>query len=171
MVGKSGVKLRKLAGQLANNGAIILTTDLKEIYLADIVVTTTSHPQALIEARYLKPGAVIYDVAQPRNVSPDLIKERPDVLIIDGAYTNINGIELGFDMGPPAKTTFACLAETILESLENDNSDYVGEVEIANVAKMRQWAEKHGFSPAPFSCFDKRISLDVLEALKARTIN
>lgn len=74
------------------NKIFTASTNLKDIYDADLIITATSHPAALLKSEYLKKGVIIYDIAQPMNVSPQLIKERPDIIKIDGAYVDINGI-------------------------------------------------------------------------------
>lgn len=160
LAGRNKVKLENLRQELKDLGTennIYTLIDLEEISDADIVVTATSHPGTLIRPEHLKHGAVVYDIAQPMNVFPDLIKERPDVTKIDGAYVDINGIKLGFDMGPPPKTTFACLAETIMMALEGNNNHCVGEIDLLRVEETRRWAEKYRFSHAPFSCFSKPV--------------
>jgi predicted amino acid dehydrogenase len=94
------------------------------------------------------------------NVSPELIKERPDIVKIDGAYVDINGIDLGFDMGPPKRTTFACLVETMMIALEGDKNHHVGEIDERYLEKTKEWAKKYGFAHAPFTSFGKPISLN-----------
>jgi predicted amino acid dehydrogenase len=136
------------------------STNLEDIFPADLVITATSHPSALLKSEHLKTGAIIYDIAQPMNVSPELIKERPDIVKIDGAYVDINGIDLGFDMGPPKRTTFACLVETMMIALEGDKNHHVGEIDERYLEKTKEWAKKYGFAHAPFTSFGKPISLN-----------
>jgi len=139
---------------------IFLTSiNLKDIFPADLVITATSHPSVLLKSEHLKKGAIIYDIAQPMNVSPELIKERPDIIKIDGAYVDINGIDLKFNMGPPKGTTFACLVETMMMALEGDKNHHVGEIDISYLEKTKKWAKKYNFHHAPFTCFGKPISI------------
>ena len=149
-------KLREI--NLENKTSLV-STNLKDIFPADLVITVTFHPSALLQSEYLKSGVIIYDIAQPMNVSPELIKERPDIIKIDGAYVDINGIDLGFDMGPPKGTTFACLVETIMMTLEGDKNHHVGEIDEGYLEKTKEWAKKYGFSHAPFTSFGKPIFL------------
>jgi len=141
------------------NKIFLASTNLKDIFPADLVITTTSHPSALLKSEHLKTGAIIYDIAQPMNVSPELIKERPDIIKIDGAYVDINGIDLRFNMGPPKGTTFACLVETMMMALEGDKNHHVGEIDSSFVEKTKKWAKKYGFCHAPFTSFGKIVSL------------
>ena len=43
---------------------------------------------AIIEAEDLKPGAVVCDVARPRDVSKEVAQKRNDVLIIEGGVVS-----------------------------------------------------------------------------------
>ena len=140
----------------------LASTDLKKILPADLVITTTSHPSALLRSEYLKRGAIIYDIAQPMNVSPKLIEERPDIIKIDGDYVDINGIDLRFNMGPPKGTTFACLAETMMMALEGEDEHHIGEIHESYLEKTKEWGSKYGFSHASFTCFGKPISIESL---------
>jgi predicted amino acid dehydrogenase len=145
------------------NKIFLASTNLEDIFPADLVITVTSHPSALLKSEHLKTGVIIYDIAQPMNVSPELIKERPDIVKIDGAYVDINGIDLGFDMGPPKRTTFACLVETMMMALEGDKNHHVGEIDERYLEKTKEWAKKYGFAHAPFTSFGKPISLENLK--------
>ena len=157
LIGRSRSKLKKLKEESGDKNNILISIELEDIYDADIVITATSHPGSLIRPEHLKQGVVVYDIAQPINTSPSLVKERSDILRIDGSYVNINGIELGFDMGVPRKTTFACLGETIMSAMEAEHNHHVGEIDPLHVEKTKQWAEKYGFSHAPFTCFGQPI--------------
>lgn len=159
LVGKSRVRLDSLKRRLINERDAIISIELEDIYDADIVITATSHPDALIQPDYLKEGAMLYDIAQPSNVSPNVVRDRPDILRIDGGYVSVNGIKVGFDMGPPSGVTFACLAETMMEVFESVDN-HVGKIDLTHVQKTRFWAEKYGFSHAPFSCFNKLIPFE-----------
>lgn len=150
---------KKLKEMNLENRIYLASTNLKDILEADLVITTTSHPSALLESKHLKKGAIIYDIAQPMNVSPQLIKERPDVIKIDGALVDIEGIDVKFDMGPPKGTTFACLVETMMMALEGEKHHHVGEIDETYLDKIKEWAKKYGFHHASFTCFGKKISL------------
>jgi len=142
------------------NKIFLASINLKDIFPADLVITVTSHPSALLKSEHLKTGVIIYDIAQPMNVSPELIKKRPDIIKIDGAYVDIDDIDLGFDMGPPKGTTFACLVETIMMALEGEKNHHVGEINEDYLGKTKEWAKKYGFSHAPLTCFGKPIPLE-----------
>ncbi|KAB2854854.1 MAG: shikimate dehydrogenase, partial [Anaerolineae bacterium] len=45
------------------------STDIEAIYNSDLILTVTSATHAIIEPEHIKPGAVVCDVARPRDVS------------------------------------------------------------------------------------------------------
>lgn len=165
LIGKEKKRLEELKQKIKifRSDAIFTSLNLEKIYEADIIITVTSHPGALIKSKNLKKGAVIYDVAQPMNVSSSLVKKRSDIIKIDGAYVNIDGINLGFNMGPPKETTFACFVETIMMALEDDKSHHTGTINMDFVKKTEEWAKKYGFSHAPFTCFGASVPSKKLE--------
>ena len=72
-------------------------------------------------------------------------------------------------MGTPQGTTFSCLAETILQALEDDKESHVGEISLGFVKEVRYRAEKYGFSHAEFTCFGKPIPIPNEEKPKILT--
>jgi predicted amino acid dehydrogenase len=51
---------------------VVISDDISDAISADIVVTATSWPDALIKPEHLKKGAIVYEVSQPRNVDPHM---------------------------------------------------------------------------------------------------
>lgn len=171
LVGRSMVRLETLRQELANENNITTSVEMESIYDADIVITVTSHPDNLINPDHLKQGTILYDIAQPVNVSPEAIRNRPDIIRIDGAYVYTNGVDIKFNMGLPSGSTFACLAETVMEALEGDDKPDVGKIDPLYIEKTKQWAEKYGFVHAPFTCFNKPISMERFREISELKLN
>ena len=68
LIGRREEKFKELATKLKGN--FETTTDLKTKD-ADMVITATSHPTALLESNHLKEDAIVVDVSQPPNLSQD----------------------------------------------------------------------------------------------------
>jgi predicted amino acid dehydrogenase len=151
MMGRNEAKLRRLKIKLNIKGTI--TTNMEDLKKADIVITATSHPRALLHQNILKDRAIIYDVSQPENVSKDLILRRPDLLKIDGPLTKTPGIRINFDMGTGQAKTFACLTETVMMTLEGIEAHSVGDIDIPQMEYLQSIGKKYGFTHAPFSQF------------------
>lgn len=157
LIGRDDRRLKDIAKNLPGNS--IIGRSLELLKAADIVITATNHPEALINEECLKEHAVIYDLAQPSNVSSDVLQKRPDVIRIDGGYVRIPGIELGFNMGPPKGTAFACLTETILKTLAGIPGHHIGDIDLVYAERIKEIGNKYGFSHAPFTCYGKPVEL------------
>ena len=67
---------------------------------ADLLMVATSSLEALITPELLKRGAVVCDLSRPSNVSEAVLRERPDVLVIDGGIVAMpNSPDLGWNFG------------------------------------------------------------------------
>ena len=102
------------------------TTDPAAVREADVVVTVTSSVTPVIEPAHLRSGAIVLDVARPRNVSRQVAQARDDVLVIEGGMVAVPGPELdfGFDFGFPPRMAFACMAEVMILALEGRMESY-----------------------------------------------
>ncbi len=141
---------------------IAVGTDVKTaVREADVVLTVSSTPEVLIEPDDLRPGAVVCDVARPRNVSRVVYERRNDVLVIDGGVIEVPGdVDFGFDFGFPPRMCEACVAETILLALEPryENFTLGKEISLTQVEEISALARKHGFRLSGFRRFERAIS-------------
>lgn len=157
IVGRDLERARLVAQDIAGSEA---TIDLETIRAADVIVTVTSSDAAVIEPVHLRPGAIVCDVARPRDVSVRVAKERPDVLVIEGGVVSVPGdVEFGIDFGFPRKTAYACMSETFMLALENrpENFTLGKNVSVEQVAETQRLAQKHGFSLAGFRSFERAV--------------
>lgn len=146
------------------------TIDVEHLNESDLVITVTSSDNAIIEPRHLKPGAVVCDVSRPRDVSVRVVKERPDVLVIEGGVVEVPGpVNFNFDFGFPAKTAYACMSETMMLALEGRTDDYTlgKNVTVQQVEETMAWAGKHGFKLAGYRAFEKEVGQDSIDRVKA----
>ncbi|GAB4575331.1 MAG: polysaccharide biosynthesis protein [Anaerolineae bacterium] len=134
------------------------STAIDSIYDADLVLTVTSALHAVIEPRHLKPGAVVCDVARPRDVSKQVAAERDDVLVIEGGMVEVPGdVDFHFDFGFPPRMAYACMAETMALALEGRYEDYsLGkQISRAQVREISDIAARHGFRLGYFRSFER----------------
>jgi predicted amino acid dehydrogenase len=147
-----------------------VTTEYVEIRQADIVVTVTSDTNAFIEPRYLRPGAVVLDVARPRNVSELVLRKRDDVLVIEGGMVSIPGtdLDLGFDFGFPPRMAYACMAEVMILALEGRYESYTlgRNISIEQVQTIEALGSKHGFKVGGFRSFERPVTEQVIERVR-----
>jgi len=151
---------------------VSVSVDIGAIQQADLVVTVTSAIDTIIDAHHLKTGAVVCDVARPRDVSQRVVKERDDVLVIEGGLVAVPGeVDFGFDYGLPPHLTFGCIAETMVLALEGRFENYTlgRDLTMEQVEEIAQLGQRHGFRLDSFRSFDRAISDEEIEAIKEKT--
>lgn len=150
---------------------VIATTHMDAIYHCDLILTVTSAIHEVIYPQHLKPGAVVCDVARPRDVSRRVIEERNDVLVIEGGMVEVPGsVDFHFDFGFPERKSYACMAETMALALEGRYEDYtVGkEISIEQALEIGRIADKHGFRLSGFRSFEKPVSDETITRVRER---
>jgi len=172
LVARTRSRLMALAEELPSFGParVEVTPDVRRaVGDADIVITVSTATDVLIEPEHLRPGAVVCDVARPRNVSRLVYDRRNDVLVIDGGVIEVPGpVEFGLDFGFPPRSCEACMAETIILALEQRYEDYTlgGEVQLDRVDEIHALMRKHGFRLSGFRRFERKISDDEVDAIR-----
>lgn len=142
LIGRRDNKLKELENSL--DGNYQMTTKL-ETTNADLIITSTNHPSALLNSNQIKKGAIIIDVSQPPNVSFDVCKKRKDIYRIDGGFVDIpKKYDLKLPVLPTGKI-FSCIAEVIMQSMENERENHVGKIQMDHLKKTETWATKYGF--------------------------
>lgn len=172
IIGRNLERLSKVKDTIESETSceVRLYTDMEEgLREADIVLTVTSAMEEIIFPSHLKKGAVVCDVARPRDVSKKVEEERRDVLVIDGGVVEVPGeVDFGFDFGFPPRTAYACMAETMILALEERYEDFTlgKEVTLEQADEIARLACKHGFRLAGFRTFDKPLSPERIEEVR-----
>lgn len=171
LVGRTLAPLEALRQELAAvNDQVYVTNQVADgLRDADVVVTVTSAVDAVIEPEHLKRGAVVCDVARPRDVSVRVARERDDVLVIEGGMVRVPGeVDFGFDFGFPPQTAYACMSETMLLALEKRYESFTlgKEVSVDQAETMRCLADKHGFRLAGFRSFERAVDDETIRAVR-----
>ena len=126
------------------------------LHQADLIITTTSAVDPVIDVSTLKPGCVVCDVARPPDIKPEEAAKRDDILVIESGEINLlPGAELTYDIGLPPGTIYACLAETVLLALDRRFEHYTlgREIDPARVREIDAIGDKHGFTLAAVRSF------------------
>lgn len=184
LVGRNVEKLEPVAEEVRRrNPNVAVTGDIAAgLTEADVVVTVTSAVDAVILPEHLKRGAVVCDVARPRDVSVRVSKERQDVLVIEGGVVAIPGQmhlpKIGkdgrdlpgteFSFGFPPGTAYACMSETMMLALEGRYESYTlgKEVSVEQAAGTQQMAHRHGFRLAGFRSFERAVTDEQIAAVR-----
>lgn len=142
-------------------GLHTVTAEWSAIRRAPIVLSVTNAPGAILRAQDFAPGCVILDDAQPENVHADVLKERPDLIVVK-CLARIPGFSSPFDFGhldhAPRGTeqeiTFPCLAETVMLAAAGHTGHFiVGPPRDEQFDFLEATAIRYGIEPSPFLSF------------------
>ncbi len=158
-------KLNRLSEHILHNYGLAArtTTDIKgALKRADIIITVTGAVEAIIEPWDLKPGAIVLDVARPRDVSRQVGKVRDDVLVVEGGVIKVPGenVNFNFNFGFPPGLSYACMAETMILALEGryENFSLGRDYSVESIEEICRLAEKHGFQLAGLRSFERALT-------------
>jgi predicted amino acid dehydrogenase len=173
LIGKRFDRLAEVKARCEKAGAeVVVTDDLDMLRQTDLVLTVTSAVEAIVQPQHLKSGAVVCDVARPRDVSKAVVEQRDDVFVFEGGLVEIPGPEasFNFDFGFPPKTCYACMAETIALALEGRYENYsLGkDLTVAQVKEIAGIARRHGFKLAGFRSFERAVPEAEIERLRLK---
>jgi fatty aldehyde-generating acyl-ACP reductase len=174
LIGRREDALEAVREQCQGRGApVTANTDMSAIYEADMILTVTSAVHSVIYPKHLKPGAVVCDVARPRDVSRQVAAERDDVLVIEGGMIEVPGpVDFHFNFGFPPRMAYACMAETMALALEGRYQDYTIGKDISEekATEIGGIATKHGFKLAGFRSFEAAVSQESIDAVRERAV-
>lgn len=163
LIGRDPQRLASAANDVRHAGGhqVIQTGDISQLAQAHLVITVTSAVDTIIRPEHLRPGAIVCDVARPRDVSRQVIEQRPDVLVIEGGMVEVPGpVDFGFDFGFPPKMAYACMAETMALTLEQRYQSFTlgKEIQLSQVLAIDKIAERHGFRLGGFRSFERAVT-------------
>ena len=173
LVARNVERLEALQEEIARSASarVHVSTDPRgAVRNADIVMAVSSATDVLVQPEDLRPGAVVCDVARPRNVSAAVYEKRNDVLVIDGGVIRVPGeqVDFGFHFGFPPKHAEACIAETIILALERRFECFTlgADITVEQVEEIVRLAHKHGFEVAGFRRFERAIPDEEVEQIR-----
>ncbi|AEG58550.1 shikimate 5-dehydrogenase [Desulforamulus ruminis] len=176
LIGRNEAKLHVLADRILFETGLAanVTSNIKSILrTADLVITVTSSADAIIEPEDLKAGAVICDVARPRDVSRRVVEKRDDVLVIEGGLVEVPGdVNFNFNFGFPPRTAYACMAETMILALEGRLESYTlgRDLTLKQVEEMHKLGRKHGFKLAGWRSFEKPVTEEEIHRIRQKAM-
>lgn len=157
-------KLEKVASVLkelkTKKTEIEISHQISIVKKADIIITATNAPEAVIESDDVKPGTIIIDDAQPSDLSEELIKTRNDVIIIEAGVITAPGVRVGTNFRLANKNEiYSCLGEVMSLAASDWNTEYsAGNITLEVVYNIANVANKIGLKLAPYQAFGKLVS-------------
>lgn len=172
LIGLASDPLENLRAELEAAGScpVQVRRDSKNVLPElDVLVSVTSAVDTVIDAQDLKRGAVVCDVARPRDVSKNVARKRNDVLVIEGGVVQVPGdVDFGFNFGFPPKTAYACMSETMILALEGRFESYTlgRDLTLTQVTEIADLAKKHGFRLAGFRSFERAVTEEQIDEIR-----
>ncbi|MCP4653217.1 MAG: hypothetical protein GY858_07530 [Candidatus Omnitrophica bacterium] len=178
------VDLSKIMKNKNSKIDIMVSDSLAALNQADIVIVATNSPTAIISSKHLKPGAIVIDDSFPKNVPKSIIKERKDIILLEGGIMQLPfSLDMFFARNMPdlmdapliriisCKETYGCFAEILVLALSGHKTNYgLGQSSPFLAKRILKIAKKLGFMNAPLQCFNKATEKErmfiVKEAIK-----
>jgi acetylornithine/succinyldiaminopimelate/putrescine aminotransferase/predicted amino acid dehydrogenase len=129
-----------------------VTTDMKSLVDCPLIISATNSHHPIILPEHVGQGPVVLcDVAVPGDVDPQVVRERPEALVLRGGRFRL---PLDQDLGRyrvgrsnPHGVIFACAAETIVLGFEKNQQHFsYGSLSAEKIRLIRDQARKHGFT-------------------------
>jgi len=143
-------KLLRLKEEIERPGkaSVVIEQNVHKAALgAQVIVTTTSTPEALIDVNELQAGSIVCDVSIPKNVI-GRVEASKGVTLIEGGLIQLPfDVDFGVDTGLSKNVIFACTAEAMLLTLEKKFKNFsIGDnIEVSKVDEIGKIAQKYGF--------------------------
>ena len=147
-----------------------VTKDLAELRKADLIVAATNAIAAVLDPVDLPPGSLIIDDSRPTSTPLDLMKLRPDVVVVEGGVIRLPGMKCSFDFGLISQDEiFGCLAETILlcQSGMYERLHLEGKTDLEMACELEKLSEELGYESAEFQWQGKSIDTAYLENIQS----
>ena len=155
LIDKNQKELGKIYNELKikyPKASIGFSNNVNDIKNADIILTATNTPGAIVRSDHLKAGAIVIDAAQPRNVSAKVPHERKDVVVIESGVAEVEGLKVNCDFGLRKENeVYSCFAELLLLSwLKKYDEDHINPISEEYILKLWEISEKAGVKVADF---------------------
>lgn len=176
LTARNNDKLSKLKEEILNlNPGINVSYTLNiddAVKSSQLIISASGAVESLINPFLLQPGTVVCDVARPRDVAVKVAKERDDVLVIEGGIVQVPGtVNFNFNFGYPPGTAYACMAETMLLTLEGkfkENYSLGPIIEVEKVQETLNLARKHDFKLGGLRSFERALTDKKIEEIRQR---
>lgn len=163
--------LKTLIERENNDIEVTFTDQIKEaLDVSRIIITVSGAVETLFSPQDLLSGSVVCDVARPRDVAHNVNGQRNDVLVIEGGIVGIPGdVNFNFNFGVDGPNAYACMAETMLLTLESKFTNYsLGpEIKISKVKEIKNIAQKHGFKLAGLRSYGSLLTEEKIKEIKS----
>lgn len=172
-------KLKKILQQINMNNRIKISKNIDDIKEADLIIAATNSPISLIESEHLKSGVVIIDDSFPKNVSRDILRERNDIILLEGGVTQMPKLNIDVSRHMPdlldlsisklisCSQAYGCLAETfILAALAHKGNYGLGDADPALARDIMKKGKRLKFNNAVFQNYGFAVEESRIQRVK-----
>ncbi|MBY0470701.1 hypothetical protein K2X30_05985 [bacterium] len=144
------LELRQEILEMSPSTKVKVTTQptAEDLADTDLIVTATSNRDgSVLNMDLVKPGAVVCDCSRPLDIGAEEAAKRPDVLVIESGEILLPGnLTIDCDIGLPKPVVYACLAETVLLTMEGRYESYSlsKQLSMEKVKEIYKIGIKHG---------------------------
>ena len=141
----------------------------KAIQDADVVIASANSSASILKMEWFKPGAVVCDLAYPKNLSYK--STRKDIFVFSGGLASVpTPINPGNNIGVPSSDVcYGCFCEVIILALERRFENYSfgrGNITEEKMQEIMTMGRKHGFELAPFFWAGGEITNEHIQEIK-----
>ena len=141
----------------------------KAVRDADIIIAAANSSAAILKMEWFKSGAIVCDLAYPKNLSYK--STRKDIFVFSGGLASVpTPINTGNDIGVPSSDVcYGCFCEVIILALERRFENFSfgrGNITLEKIDEIRKMGIKHGFELAPFFWAKGLITKEDVENIK-----
>jgi len=154
---------------------------------ADILLVATSAANVLFDPKDFRPGAIVLDDSQPKNVDSSLLEVRDDILVLEAGVVEPPGrhkIEYRRAFGPKlrkfhwklgnllmsgSREVPCCLAEAMLwKELEEEREEYsLGRADPSLATSLKSKADLLGYRAGQLQSFGRKVTKKRLTKVRA----
>ena len=146
----------------------------------DLLIAATNATSSFLTSEYLKPGAIIIDDSFPKNVSRDVLKERDDIILLEGGASQLpktvnvyaarhipDLLDLSVSKLISCKQAYGCLCESFVLAANNHQGNYgLGDADPALAKKIWHMGRKIGIANAVFQSYGFAVEEKRIENVK-----
>lgn len=149
-------RIKEAITPIENNTEVEITHQIGSVRNADIIITVTNAPEAVVDSDDIKPGAIIIDDAQPSDISPEVLN-RNDVIVIEAGVITAGSIHVGTNFRLANKgETYCCLGEVMCLAASGWEGEYkAGKITPEVIEQLSSIGKDLGFLLAPYQSFGK----------------
>lgn len=179
----SAAKLKKLKAELRiinSKNSTRISKSIADAKECDLLIIATNSSTSFVKSEHVKKGAIIIDDSFPKNVSRNLLKERKDIILLEGGVSQMpkrqNGyvarnipdlLDLSVSKLISCKQAYGCLCETfILAAFDHKGNYGLGDADPGLAKEIMAKAKQLGFTNAVFQNYGFAIEESRIEKVK-----